>query len=194
MSPVSSPFGPQHAPAGDVGAALMLIDSRLKSVYDGMRRDESGEEDEDSAASEAERRDLAGHLGDPLGPGGFHELLDGACTLIYLFMTWLRKAHEEHGKDVIEYVVPTLVTSMRMMPRSIRPEAIPTMAGLVIAAGTGLSPSLWRRQYGEWTEAEMTPLEATAFLLAERINRITEDQDFATRLITDALTRAEEEL
>lgn len=192
MSPVSSPFGPQHAPAGDVGAALMLIDSRLKSVYDGMRRDESGEED--SAASEAERRDLAGHLGDSLGPGGFHGLLDGACTLIYLFMTWLRKAHEEHGKDVIEYVVPTLVTSMRMMPRSIRPEAIPTMAGLVIAAGTGLSPSLWRRQYGEWTEAEMTPLEATAFLLAERINRITEDQDFATRLITDALTRAEEEL
>lgn len=194
MSPVSSPFGPQRAPAGDVGAALMLIDSRLKSVYDGMRRDENGEGDEDSAASEAERRDLAGHLGDSLGPGGFHELLDGACTLIYLFMTWLRKAHEEHGKDVIEYVVPTLVTSMRMMPRSIRPEAIPTMAGLVIAAGTGLSPSLWRQQYGDWTEAEMTPLEATAFLLAERINRITEDQDFATRLITDALTRAEEEL
>ncbi|MEU3268402.1 hypothetical protein [Streptomyces bacillaris] len=191
---MSSPFGPQRAPAGDVGAALMLIDSRLKSVYDGMRRDENGEGDEDSAASEAERRDLAGHLGDSLGPGGFHELLDGACTLIYLFMTWLRKAHEEHGKDVIEYVVPTLVTSMRMMPRSIRPEAIPTMAGLVIAAGTGLSPSLWRQQYGDWTEAEMTPLEATAFLLAERINRITEDQDFATRLITDALTRAEEEL
>jgi hypothetical protein len=172
----------------------MMIDSRLKSVYDGMRKDESEDEDEGSAASEAERRELAGHVGDSLGPGGVHELLDGACTLIYLFMTWLRQAHEEHGKDVIEYVVPTLVTSMRMMPRSIRPEAIPTMAGLVIAAGTGLSPSLWRQQYGDWTEAEITPLEATAFLLAECINRITEDQDFATRLITDALTRAEEEL
>ncbi|WP_179500320.1 hypothetical protein [Streptomyces sp. WZ.A104] len=46
------------------------------------------------------------------------------------------------------------------MPRSIRPEAVPTMAGLVIAAGTGLSPTLWRKQYGDWTEAEPTPLEA----------------------------------
>ncbi|MEI7033876.1 hypothetical protein [Streptomyces pratensis] len=55
----------------------------------------------------------------------------------------------------------------------------------------GLSPNLWRRQYGNWTEAELKPLEATAYLLAEHINRIAEDPDFATRVITEALSRAE---
>lgn len=65
------------------------------------------------------------------------------------------------------------------------------MAGLVVAAGTGLSPNLWRAQYGDRTKEEMTPLEPTAFLLAEHINRITDDQDFATRLITDALSVAD---
>jgi hypothetical protein len=110
-----------------------------------------------------------------------------------MFMTWLRKAHEDHDKDVIEYVVPNLVATMRMMPRSVGPEAIPTMAGLVIAAGTGLSPNLWRKQYGPWTKAEMTPLEVTAFLLAEHINRVTEDPDFATRMISEALSRADED-
>ncbi|QTD96090.1 hypothetical protein S1361_01965 [Streptomyces cyanogenus] len=119
-------------------------------------------------------------------------MLDGACTLIFMFMKWLRMAYESHGKDVIEYVVPSLVASMRMMPRSVRPETIPTMVGLVVAAGTDLSPSLWRKQYGYWTDAEMTPLEATAFLLAEHINRLTDDRDFATRLITGALAGADE--
>lgn len=184
MSTMSSPCGPQHAPAGDVGAALLMIDSRLRSIYEGTSESED----------RAEQRELMEHFTSSMGPRSVHDLLDGACTLIYMYMTWLRQAHEEHDKDVIEYVVPPLVASMRVMTRSIRPEAIPTMAGLVIAAGTGLSPSLWRQQYGEWTEAEMTPLEATCFLLAEHINRIAEDQQFATRLITDALTRAEEEL
>jgi hypothetical protein len=68
------------------------------------------------------------------------------------------------------------------------------MAGLVIAGLNDLSPSLWRKQYGPWTSAEMTPLEVTAFLLADHINRITDDPDFATRLITDALSRADEAL
>lgn len=182
MSFVSSPYGPQHAPAGDVGAALMLIDSRLRSIHEG------------SPESDAEQQAMMAQFTESLGPEGADDLLDGVCTLIYMFMTWLRKAHEDHDKDVIEYVVPTLVASMRMMPMSIRPEAVPTMAGLVIAAGTGLSPSLWRKQYGDWTEAEMTPLEATAFLLAEHINRIADDADFATRVITDALSRAEDAL
>lgn len=105
-------------------------------------------------------------------------------------MKWLREAHEAEGKDVIEYVVPSVVATMRMMPRSIRPEAIPTMAGLLVAAGTGLSPRLWRQQYGYWTAEEMTPLEATALLLAEHINRVTDDRDFATRLIAEALSQA----
>lgn len=177
---MSSPCDPQHAPAGDVGAALMMIDSRLKAIYDGK------------AGTDAEQQALTDQFAASLGPGGVDDMLDGACTLIYMFMQWLRMAYEDHGKDVIEYVVPNLVASMRMMPRSVRPEAIPMMAGLLVAAGTGLSPSLWRKQYGYWSEDEMNPLEATAFLLAEHVNRLTDDRDFATRMITEALSGVEE--
>ncbi|MFC8125661.1 hypothetical protein [Streptomyces sp. NPDC057302] len=178
---MSSPCDPEYAPVGDVGAALMIIDSRLKGIHD------------TKSGTDPEQEALTHHFTASLGPSEVDGLLDGACTLIYMFMTWLRNTHEDHGKDVIEYVVPTLVATMRMMPKSVRPEAIPTMAGLVIAAGTGLSPNLWRKQYGDWTRAEMNPLEATAFLLAEHINRITEDPDFATRLITEALSSADED-
>ncbi|MEV6951012.1 hypothetical protein [Streptomyces sp. NPDC051183] len=176
-----SSYDPQYAPAGDVGAALMVIDSRLKAIYDG------------STDSGPEQRLLMDQFIASLGPGGVDDLLDGTCTLIYMFMTWLRKTHEDHDKDVIEYVVPNLVATMCTMSRSVRPEAIPTMAGMVIAAATGLSPSLWRRQYGEWTEGEMNALEATALLLAEHINRMTGDRDSATRLISSALSSAEQD-
>jgi hypothetical protein len=159
-----------------VGAALMMIDSRLRAVYD------------DRTRSDAEQQALTDQFAASLGPGGVDDMLDGTCTLIYMFMQWLRMAYEDHGKDVIECVVPNLVATMRMMPRSVRPEAIPTMAGLLVAAGTGLSPSLWRKQYGYWTEGELNPLEATAFLLADHINRLTDDHDFATRMITEALS------
>ncbi|GAT81824.1 hypothetical protein STXM2123_2525 [Streptomyces sp. F-3] len=158
----------------------MMIDSRLKAVYDGRT-----EPDPDQQA-------LLDHFAASLGPEGIDGMLDGTCTLIFMFMQWLRAAYEDHGKDVIECVVPDLVATMRMMPRSVRPEAIPTMAGLVIAAGTGLSPSLWRKQYGDWTRDEMTPLEATAFLLAEHINRLTDDRDFATRVIAEVLSETDE--
>nr|WP_202435140.1 MULTISPECIES: hypothetical protein [unclassified Streptomyces] len=159
----------------------MMIDSRLKGIHDGRTE------------TDPEQQALIDQFAASLGPKGADDVLDGVCTLIFMFMTWLRKAHEDHDKDVIEYVVPNLVATMRMMPKSVRPEAVPTMAGLVVAAGTGLSPNLWRKQYGEWTEEEMTPLEATASLLAEHINRITDDPDFATRLITEALTSADED-
>ncbi|MEV7278823.1 hypothetical protein [Streptomyces sp. NPDC093111] len=178
---MSSPCDPKNAPAGDVGGALMVIDSRLKSVH------------EDRAAPDPEQQRLIRQFTASLGPSEVHDLLDGTCTVIFMFMKWLRQAHEEHDKDVIEYVVPGVVSAMRAMPRSVRPEAIPTMAGLVIAAGTGLSPSLWRKQYGEWTSDEMNPLEATAFLLAEHINRITDDGEFAIRLIADALSRVDQD-
>jgi hypothetical protein len=177
---VSSPCDPEHAPVGDVGAALLIIDSQLKRVHDG------------TTDPDPEQQALIDQFIASLDSEGADDVLDGACTLIYMFMLWLRQAHEEHDKDVIEYVVPHLVATMRMMPRSVPPEVIPTMAGLVIAAGTGLSPNLWRKQYGDWTEAELTPLEATAFLLAEHINRITDDPDFATRMITEALSSADE--
>ncbi|WP_405792446.1 hypothetical protein [Streptomyces sp. NBC_01506] len=176
---MSSPCDPKHAPAGDVGSALMMIDSRLKAVHEGRTE------------PDPEQQALISQFAASLGPGEADDVLDGACTLIFLFMKWLRLAYEDHDKDVIEYVVPNLVGTMRMLPKSIRPEAIPTMIGLVVAAGTGLSPSLWRKQYGYWTREEMTPLEVTAFLLAEQINRLTDDQDFATRMVTEALFRAD---
>jgi hypothetical protein len=159
----------------------MMVDSRLKAVHDGRTE------------SDPDQQELIDQFAASLGPGGVHDVLDGVCTLIYMFMQWLRMAYEDHDKDVIEYVVPNLVATMRMMPRSVSPEVIPTMAGLLVAAGMDLSPSLWREQYGDWTEEEMTPLEATAFLLAEHINRLTDDRDFATRMITEALSRADED-
>ena len=167
---------PQYAPAGDVGAAIMVIDSRLKAIYDGR-----------TGADPAQKK-LIEQFVASLGPSEVDDLLDGACTLIFMFTKWLRMAYEDHGKDVIEYVVPSLVAAMRKMPKSVPAEVIPTMAGMVVAAGTGLSPSLWRKQYGDWTREEMNPLEATAVLLAEHINGLTDDRDFATRMITDALT------
>lgn len=178
---MSSPCDPKYAPAGDVGGAIMVIDSRLKAVY------------EDRTTPDPEQQELIRQFTASLTRKEVRDLLDGTCTVIFMFMKWLRHAHEEHDKDVIEYVVPGIVAAMRSMTKSVRPEAIPTMAGLIIAAGTGLSPSLWRKQYGEWTRDEMNPLEATAFLLAEHINRITDDRDFATRLITDALSRVDED-
>ncbi|MEU2158316.1 hypothetical protein ABZ532_25455 [Streptomyces sp. NPDC019396] len=157
----------------------MLIDSRLRSVCDAR------------TAPDPEKQELIDQFLASLGTKGMGDLLDGACTLIFMFMKWLRLAYEENDKDVIEHVVPNLVASMRMMPGSVSPEAIPTMAGLIIAAGTGLSPNLWRKQYGYWTDEELTALEVTVFLLAEHINRLADDRDFATRLITDALASAE---
>ncbi|CAM5407717.1 putative protein OS=Streptomyces alboniger OX=132473 GN=CP975_33595 PE=4 SV=1 [Streptomyces alboniger] len=177
---MSSPYDPENAPAGDVGAALMMVDSRLKSVHGG------------GATNDPVQQALSEQFVASLDRQGATDLLDGACTLIYMYMTWLRQVHEDQDKDVIEYVVPHLVATMRMMPKSIRPETIPTMAGLVVAAGMGLSPNLWRLQYGDWTGKEMNSLEATAFLLAEHINRVTDDPDFATRLVTEAMSLSEE--
>ncbi|MFD4376204.1 hypothetical protein ACFXKE_07800 [Streptomyces sp. NPDC059202] len=178
---MSSPCDPRYAPVGDVDGALMVIDSRLKAIHDGQ------------SGTDPEQQKLLDQLTASMDLDGVHELLDGACTLVFIFMKWLRHVHEEHDRDVIEYVVPSLVATLRMMSRSVSPEAIPTMAGLAIAAGTGLSPSLWRGQYGDWTKEEMTALEATALLLAEHINRITGDRDFATRMVGETLSRADRE-
>lgn len=160
----------------------MVIDSRLKSIYDGRTETDS------------QQQQMADQLVASLGPAGADALLDGVCTLIYMYMSWLRRACEAGGEDVIEYVVPTVVGTMRMMTRTFRPEVIPTMAGLLVAAGTGLSPNLWRAQYGYWTKAEMNPLEATAVLLADQINRMSgDDHEFATRLITEALSMSDQD-
>ncbi|MBD0672434.1 hypothetical protein [Streptomyces sp. CBMA156] len=160
----------------------MVIDSRLKAVYDGK------------SGTDPEHQRMVDQLTASFGPAQAKALLDGACTLVYMYMNWLRSAFEQHEEDVVEHVVPSLVATMRMMPRTFRPEVIPMMAGLLIAAGTGLSPTLWRAQYGQWTEAEMNPLEAMAVLLAEYINRISGNgNDFATKLVTEALSKLDQD-
>ncbi|MBP5941869.1 hypothetical protein [Streptomyces acidiscabies] len=175
-----APCDPAYAPIGDVSTALMMIDSRLKTLYSGR------------TTTDPEQQELIDQYTASISAQGARDVLDGACTLIYMYMKWLRLAHAEHDRDVIEYVVPSLVATLRQMTQNVRPEAIPTMVGLVISSAMELSPSLWRQQYGQWTQAEMVALEATVMLLAEHINRVTDDRDFATRLITDALSRAEE--
>ncbi|MFJ9442431.1 hypothetical protein ACIRRH_11230 [Kitasatospora sp. NPDC101235] len=158
----------------------MVIDSRLKAVYDGR------------SGTDPEHQRMVDQLTASFGPEEAEALVEGACTLVYIYMNWLRSAFEQHEEDVVERAVPTLVATMRMMPRTFPPEVIPTMAGLLIAAGTGLSPNLWRAQYGAWTKEEMNPLEATAVLLAEYINRISGNgHDFATKLVTDVLSEAD---
>ncbi|MFF8659704.1 hypothetical protein [Streptomyces huasconensis] len=178
MSPTCDP---SSAPVGDVGTALLMLDARIKQIH------ESDPADGDAA----EYRELNSLFAASTGADGLQDLVDGTCTLIYMFLQWLRGTHEEGGKDVIEYVVPTLVTTLRQMPKSVRPHTIPTMAALVIAAGTGLSPNGWRSQYGDWTLEEMNALEATVFLVAEHINRMADDHGFAVRLIADALPGGE---
>ncbi|MFE4972010.1 hypothetical protein ACFRAR_07820 [Kitasatospora sp. NPDC056651] len=156
----------------------MVIDSRLKAVYDGK------------SGTDPEHQRMVDQITASFGPAQAEALIEGACTLVYVFMNWLRQAFEHQDEDVIEHAVPSLVSTMRMMPRTFNPEVIPTMAGLLVAAGTGLSPNLWRAQYGSWTKEEMNPLEATAVLLAEYINRISgQGNDFATKLVTDALNQ-----
>ncbi|MDI2127167.1 hypothetical protein [Yinghuangia seranimata] len=174
---MSSLCDPQHAPVGDVGAALLMIDSRLKQIYDG------------SVEADPEQQALVDQFIASLDAAEAEAVLDGTCTLIFMFMKWLRAAYEDHDEDVIEVVVSNLVASMRMMPKSFRSETIPTMAGLLVAAANGLSPNLWREQFGDWTQDEMNPLEATTVLLAEHVNRITDDQTFAARMIADVLAR-----
>jgi hypothetical protein len=157
-----------------------MVDSRLRALY------------ADKAESDPEQRELTAMFAASMGPEGIGAVLDGACTLIYMYMKWLQALCEQQDEDVVEYVVPAAVGTMRMMPKSVRPEVIPTMAGLLVAAGTGLSPNLWRAQHGPWTEAEMSALEATVVLLAERMNRITDDRDFAVRMIAEALSLSEQ--
>ncbi|MFC6881552.1 MULTISPECIES: hypothetical protein [Actinomadura] len=179
---MSSRFSPGRAPIGDVGAALLLIDSRIKGFQS------------ERPEMDPEQHRLIDQFLRSFDSEGANDVLDGACTLIYLYVEWLRQAHEHLERDVIEYVLPYVVGTMRMMTRSIEPETIPTMAGMMVAAAIGVSPTLWRRQYGPWLRAELIALEATVFLLADHINHITEDPDAATRLITDLLNAVTEDL
>ncbi|MFD6985881.1 hypothetical protein ACFWAX_35125, partial [Streptomyces sp. NPDC059956] len=68
---MASQYDPEHAPAGDVGAALLMIDSRLKGIHDGK------------TGMDPEQQALIEQYASSLGPSEADDLLDGACTLIY---------------------------------------------------------------------------------------------------------------
>ncbi|MFI6516031.1 hypothetical protein ACIBF1_10770 [Spirillospora sp. NPDC050679] len=170
---------PHSTPVGDVGTAMFLIDARLKGFREDVRPDPE------------EQKALDDFLAS-LGPRGAADVLDGACTLIYLFTQWLRQAHEAQDKDVLEYVLPFLVGTLGGMRRSVSPEAVPTMAAMVVASALGQSPTLWRKRHGPWRPEEMTALETTAFLLAFHINDLAQDADAATRMIMEALSAVED--
>lgn len=174
------PCDPGRAPVGDVGTAMFFIDSQLKTLED------------DAEEPDTEHRRLTDNVLRSFDAASASDVLDGACTLVYLFMQWLRQVHETNDHDVVEHVVPYVVGTLRKMTRSIRPESIPTMAGLMIASAIGQSPTLWRAQYGPWQQMEMTALEATTLLLARYINDLADDRDAATRMIMELLSSAED--
>ncbi len=91
--------------------------------------------------------------------------------------------------------MPHLVASMRMMPKSVRPEAIPTMAGLVVAAGTGPEPQPPVAAPVRRLDQGRDELPGSHRLPARGAhpNRITDDRDFATRLISKALNSADQD-
>ena len=62
---MSSPCDPKYAPVGDVGAALMMIDSRLKAIYDSKTE------------TDPEQQRMVDQFAASLGPTGLDELLDG---------------------------------------------------------------------------------------------------------------------
>ena len=90
-------------------------------------------------------------------------------------------------------IIPVIVSRLRLMTRNVAPSVIPTMAAMITASAMGISPQLWRCQYGDWRGEELTAVQATAVLLAEWINNIHEDDDAALRMIMDICTGAVEE-
>lgn len=179
---MSASLDPAHAPVGDVGTALLLVDSRLAQL--------AGE----VMTLDPVHRDLIDRTLESFTPQAAQDVLDGACTLMYLYVDWLCKSHEAHDQDALEYIVPYVAAGLRAMRKSVKPEAIPTMVGMLTACVLGLSPTLWRRQYGRWAEAEMTALEASIVLLADRINNLTGDPTAASRMIVDLLNVIDDHL
>ena len=121
------------------------------------------------------------------------DVLDGYCTIIYLFITMWRKAAEASGADLLADVLPGVITRLREMTRNVAPSTIPTMAAMMTAAVIGASPTLWRAQFGDWQSEELAAVQAMALLLAEGINTAHGRDDAALRLIMEALARAEQD-
>ena len=164
-------------PVGDVVAAIMEIDSRLRATRDADPRFEL-----DSSL-------VTGP------PDAAARLTDGYLTVVYLFMTWFCRSYEAGGRDrsdALGRVVAMLVSRLKAMPVNVRPSVIPTMTALVTACALEVSPNRWREQYRDgWYRDEVAALQLSALLLAEWINKLQESPDAALRLIMDAYERTE---
>ena len=163
-----------NAPVGDVTAAILEVDSTLKRINGTTTGSTAG-------LSEA----LVSSPAEAVG------LLDGFCTLLYLFITAFRKACEACGKDVLAETVPLVVGTLRTMTTGVAPETVPVMAAMMTAAATGLGPGLWRASYGPWRPEELMALERTLLILAQEINTAHGTDDAALRLVMDALDAAD---
>lgn len=164
-----------RAPAGDIATAIMDIDSILRRIHAAGESGSAGLGAEDVIETEQQARDV----------------LDGYCTVIYLFLTMWRKTAEASGKDLVAEVIGGVVTRLRQMTRNVAPSAIPTMAAMMTAAAMEASPTLWRAQFGDWRVEELGAVQATAVLLAEGINLAHEDDTAALRMIMEILDQPE---
>jgi hypothetical protein len=166
-----------HAPAGDIATAIMDIDSTLRRIHAADEISSVGLAAEDMVETVQQARDV----------------LDGYCTVIYLFLTMWRKTAEVSGQDLVAEVIAGVVTRLRQMTRNVAPSAIPTMAAMMTAAAMEASPTLWRAQFGDWRPEELAAVQVTAVLLAEGINLAHEDDTAALRMIMEVLEQTEEQ-
>jgi hypothetical protein len=174
---VGPDIGAAHAPAGDIATAIMDIDSTLRRIHADAGTRSPGPAAEDVAGTQQQARDV----------------LDGYCTVIYLFLTMWRKTAEVSGQDLVTEVIAGVVTRLREMTRNVAPSAIPTMAAMMTAAAMEASPTLWRAQFGDWRPEELAAVQATAVLLAEGVNLAHEDDTAALRMIMGVLEQAEDQ-
>jgi hypothetical protein len=164
-----------RAPVGDV--AIMDIDSILNRIHGTSDTRDSGPATEHLIGTPEQARNM----------------LDGYCTVIYLFITMWRKTAEASSDDLLADVIPGTITRLGEMTRNLEPSTIPTMAAMMAAAVMEASPTLWRAQFGDWQPEELAAVQATALLLAEGINSAHDDDAAALRMIMGTLTRAEED-
>ncbi|PZG34445.1 hypothetical protein C1I98_28115 [Spongiactinospora gelatinilytica] len=172
---MSSPLSAGSSGIGDVDTVLGILDQHLRMIRSG-----------DPASA---RTLLIDGRPAQLDGADFDQVIVGAGTLVYVYVDWLRQAYEHQGEgsaEALGSVLGYVVDGLHVM-NAVEDAAIPTMAGLIVAAGVGLSPNLWRAQYGPWMRAEMNAVEATLLLLAGHVNEIAQDDDQAIRMVADVL-------
>jgi hypothetical protein len=165
------------APVGDIATAIMHVDALLRRAHAEAAGGDGQADAPPVLLSLDEQRDA----------------FDGTCSLIYLFTTVFREAAEAEGEDVLATVVPELVRTLGYMKENAAPAAIPMMAAMVTAAALGMSPNLWRLRYGSWQPKDIKAVQATAMILAEKLNSAAGSHDAALRMVMDIVERAEGE-